>query len=233
MPEKNNPKKSFIFGLITGVAVLAVIGFFIMLGLYLDKDKSVDAVPGGGDKVAVNNQAAPTAGGAEVSVATDDNIRGNQNAPITIVEFSDLQCPYCSKFHTTMQQVMENYPNDVKWVYKHFPLDSIHPYARPAAEASECAGEQGKFWEYTDKLFDNQSSLNQAYLSTAAEQVGLNTSQFESCLSSGKYESKVEADYREGLKLGVTGTPGSFINGQLIPGAVPYEQIESIIESLL
>jgi len=235
MQETNNSKKTFSAGLMTGIAIVAVIGFLVMAGMYWqEKNLSNTANLSGqiaDDQEEDVNQPAPSK--TEIAITDSDHIRGNKNAPVTIIEFSDFQCPYCSRFHETMKQVMENYPNDVKWVYKHFPLDSIHPYARPAAEASECAADQDKFWEYADKLFENQSSLSQAYFSKAAGEIGLNTGKFNECLTSGKYKLKVDADYQQGIKAGVRGTPGNFINGQPAFGALPYEQIKSIIDSSL
>lgn len=171
--------------------------------------------------------------GPDIQVSGKDHIRGKIDAPITIVEFSDFQCPFCQRFHPTMQQVLDEYPNDVRWVYKHFPLDSIHPQARPTAEASECASEQGKFWEFADAMFENQSKLGKNFYSETAQNLGLDESQFESCVDSRKYKDRVDNDYKEGLSLGVRGTPTSFANGQTIPGAVPYSQVKSIIEGLL
>jgi protein-disulfide isomerase len=200
----------------------------------MNQNKSAEASPAMGDKNSTADQVRDNSAdlASALEVRSDDHVQGNPNAPVTIIEYSDLQCPYCASFDKTMRQVMENYGDDVRWVYRHFPLSSIHPYARAAAEASECAAEQGKFWEYADNIFDNQSSLSQNYLSSAAEQVGLNTAQFEDCLSSGKYSSQVSADYQEGLSLGVTGTPTSFINGQKVPGTLTYQQMQSILDSL-
>ena len=162
-----------------------------------------------------------------------DNVRGNPDAPITILEFSDFQCPFCVGFHNTMLQVMDEYPDKVKWVYKHFPLDSIHPNARKAAEASECAGDQNKFWEYSDQLFVQQAKISLDFLKQIAQEIGLNTEEFNQCLDSSKYTSLVEEDFQQGLSVGVRGTPGSFINGQSLGGAVPYEQLKTTIDSLL
>ncbi|MFH1610573.1 MAG: DsbA family protein, partial [Patescibacteria group bacterium] len=179
MQEKNNiesnpkEKNSFFFGIVTGVAIIAVVGFFIMMGLYLKQDKNSNP----STPQVVNNEENSGQPDQPVSlegleVKSTDHVRGNKDAKITIVEYSDFQCPYCSSFHTTMQQVMQVYPNDVKWVYRHFPLDSIHPVARKAAEASECAADQGKFWEYTDEVFANQKGLTLDGLSTIAGTVG-------------------------------------------------------------
>lgn len=230
--ENNKPKNNFFFGIITGVAIIAVVGFFVMMGLYLKQNKVGSSSPQAVNNDVDNNQPDQPVSLEGLEVKDTDHVRGNKNAKITIVEYSDFQCPYCSSFHTTMQQVMQAYPNDVKWVYRHFPLDSIHPVARKAAEASECAGDQGKFWEYTDQLFANQQSLSLSSLSSFAETVGLNVNEFDACLSSGKYALKVETDLQEGVSMGVRGTPGSFINGQTIPGAVPFEQMQAAIEKL-
>jgi protein-disulfide isomerase len=236
-------KTSFFLGLASGIAAISFIGFLLFLGLYLKAQFSDGGFNNDGDSGAIvdNNdsgaKAQPSNGDsgakADIKISKDDHIRGNKNAKITIVEYSDIQCPFCSRFHETMLQVMKNYPDKVRWVFRHFPLESIHPYARKAAEAAECAGEQGKFWEYTDKLYANQASLNTEYLSTAAEEVGLNTSKFDSCLSSGRMAARVSADLQQGQNLGVKGTPGSFINGKSVPGAVPYSTLEGMIKAEL
>ena len=233
MQENIKPKSSFFFGIITGVAIIAVVGFFVMMGMYLKQDKAKNT-----PQQVVNNQVEDNQPDQPVSlealeIKDTDHIRGNKNAQITIVEYSDFQCPYCLRFHETMKQIITNYSDDVRWVYRHFPLDSIHPVARKASEASECANDQGKFWEYTDEVFVNQSGLSLESLSTIAANINLNVSKFNSCLSSGKYSAKVNANYKEGIQIGVRGTPGNFINGQSVPGAVPYEQIPAMIEDLL
>lgn len=170
-----------------------------------------------------------------VDVDYDENshIRGDMSAPVTIIEFSDFQCPYCTRFHDTMKEVMAAYPTQVKLVYKHFPLDSIHPTAREAAEASECAGDQDKFWEYTDKLYENQSKISSSYLKELAVTLGLNKAQFDECLDNDKYADLVEKDYQDGISAGVRGTPGGFINGEVIGGAVPFSTLQSKIDKIL
>jgi protein-disulfide isomerase len=234
-----NSKKNFYFGLVSGIAVVSIIAFIATLAfLFSDKDSAnnpndnnIAAAPTPTRNTAPQPTAQPT--NIDIEVTKDDHIKGEFDAPITIIEFSDFQCPYCSRFHQTMRQVADNYKNQVRWVYKHFPLDSIHPYARKAAEASECAGDQNKFWEYTDELFVNQSLISPDFLKQTAIKLGLNENKFNECLDSGKYSSKVESDYQQGLKAGVTGTPGNIINGQLVPGALPYEQMQGMIDSLL
>ena len=135
-----------------------------------------------------------------------------------------------------MEQVVAEYGDQVAWVYKHFPLDSIHAQARPAAEAAECmaeqAGDEG-FWEFTDEMLANQSRLGSSLYEQVAEEIGVNMNQFEDCVSSRKYKDRVEADYQQGLSLGVQGTPGSFINGIPVKGALPFSSIKQIIDSEL
>jgi len=172
----------------------------------------------------------------ELTISERDHIRGNPDSPVTIVEFSDFQCPFCQRFHPTVQQILKDYPDKVRWVYKHFPLDQIHPQARPAAEASECVWEQkgnDGFWQFADLLFENQSKLGEGLYKELAGNLGLNLDQFNNCLSSRKYKDKVEADYQEGIKAGVQGTPGSFVNGEAVSGAVPYETLKAAVEKAL
>jgi len=242
--DKFNPKTNFFLGLGSGLVILIIIGFFVMLGIFLSGNKDSTS------KTAGNNAGAPTApsvqptsghnGAAGVNtnfeITADDHIRGDINAPITIVEFSDFECPFCSRFYPTMQKIIKEYDGQVRWVYKHFPLASIHKQAQGAAEASECATEQGgndAFWAYSDALLANQNSLGRDGYVKIARNQGLNLNDFESCIDSGKYRQKVQDDYQRGIAAGVRGTPDSFINGQSIPGAVPYEQIKAAVDNLL
>jgi len=180
-----------------------------------------------------NSQPQPTAPSVEFKITKDDHVRGDFNAPITLVEFSDFECPFCGRHYPTMNKILNDYKGKVRLVYKHFPL-GFHPNARKAAEASECAGEQGKFWEYHDKIFENQSSgLSIEKFKQWAKDLGLNSNKFNDCLDSGKYAQKVQADYQEGSQKGVNGTPATFVNGQLVSGALPYESFKQIIDSLL
>jgi len=172
---------------------------------------------------------------AKVQVSADDDpARGPQNAPVTMIEFADFQCPYCGRFHAqTLPLILKEYGDRVRLVYRDFPLTSIHPYAEKAAEAGECAHEQGKFWEYHDILYLNQTALDRASLGRYAQNAGLDTAQFDSCLDSGKYESEVAGDLRDGAAAGVQGTPAFFVNGRLISGAQPYSVFKSAIDAAL
>ena len=178
----------------------------------------------------------------------DDPIRGEPNAPITIVEFSDFQCPFCARFHSnTWPQLEQNYisTGKVNFVYRDFPIQSIHPNAIPAALASECADEQGKFWEYHDKLFENQRGWQgldfQTGVSTFkeyAQELDLNMEEFNSCLDSEKYAQEINKDYQDGREYGVTGTPGFFIGNEKIgftkiTGAQPYSVFQRLIDGQL
>jgi len=168
----------------------------------------------------------------EFEITKDDHIRGDFNAPITLVEFSDFECPFCERHFSTLNKILSDYKGKVRLVYKHFPL-GFHPNAQKAAEASECADEQGKFWEYHDKLFENQpTGYSLEKFKQWAKELGLNINKFNDCLDSGKYAQKVQADYQEGLQKGVNGTPATFINGQLVSGALPYESFKQIIDNL-
>jgi len=152
---------------------------------------------------------------------------------MTLVEYSDFECPFCERHYPTLTKILDNYKGKVRLVYKHFPL-SFHPNAQKAAEASECADEQGKFWEYHDTLFENQPG---GYSITKFKQwagdLGLDVNQFSSCLDSGKYASKVQTDEADGQSRGVQGTPATFVNGRMISGAVPFESFKTVIDQLL
>lgn len=170
------------------------------------------------------------------NIQDDDPALGNPNAPVTIVEFSDFQCPYCEKFFQgTERQIIEKYvkTGKVRFVYRDFPLSSRHPMAQKAAEAGECAHEQDKFWEYHNMIFKNQPDLNADNLKKWARDLGLDAGKFNACLDGSKYAGEVQKDLDDGVALGVTGTPTNFINGKFIEGAVPFNQIEPLIESAL
>ena len=157
---------------------------------------------------------------------------GPRNAPVTIVEFADFQCPYCKRSEETVQELRKEYGDKVRLVFIDFPL-SFHEHAFPAAEASHCAAEQGKFWEYHDELFKDQSKLDEKDLKATAARMKLNTKQFDACLDSHKYADQVRKEQSEGAALGVDGTPGFFINGRALTGAQPAPMFESLINEEL
>lgn len=179
-------------------------------------------------------------------ISAEDHIIGNPSADLIIVEYSDTECPFCKVFHSTLQRVMSEYGQNgkVAWVYRHFPIDSLHSKARKEAEALECANELGgttKFWEYANLVYattNSNNSLDPAQLPKMAKTIGLDVAAFNTCLSSGKYASKVEADYQDALSAGGRGTPHSVIvskDGTKTPisGAQPYESVKAVIDALL
>ncbi|TSC56753.1 MAG: putative lipoprotein [Parcubacteria group bacterium Gr01-1014_18] len=236
MEVKFNLNRQTIMEVLVILQLILLVVFGIKLwGL---SSKLEDASIGG--KVAVNKNVPTPAGDlpntppAKVDIKIDDEdyVLGDPNAPVTLVEFSDVECPFCGRHHPTMKQIMENYPGKVKWVYKHYPLP-FHPMAEPGALAVECAGEQGKFFEYLDILFTNQTTLSADNMKKWAKDLKLNTTKFNSCFDSKKYLSKVQKDTQEGAQYGVEGTPATFVNGQLVSGAVPYSQFSALIEGLI
>lgn len=184
-----------------------------------------------------NSQPSPTPSNQEerivqFEITKNDHVRGDFNAPITLVEFSDFECPFCARHFPTLNKILDDYNGKVRLVYKHFPLE-FHPNAQKAAEASECADEQGKFWEYHDKLFENYQKYSSDNFKQWAKDLGLNIGKFNDCLDSGKFSQKIKDDYQEGLQKGVNGTPATFVNGQLVSGALPYDSFKQIIDNSL
>ncbi len=170
----------------------------------------------------------------KVEVAHDPaRLRGNPKAAVVILEFSDFQCPYCQSVQPTLRNVLAKYEGRVSLAYRDLPLQDIHPQAQLAAEASRCAGEQGKFWEYHDLLFENPDKLKREGLIEQARRLKLDEKQFDSCLSTGKYKAQIEQDRELGLRAGITGTPGFIIGGELLTGSLPPEAFEKAIEAAL
>lgn len=167
----------------------------------------------------------------------DDPVLGNKNAKITIIEFSDYECPFCLKFYEeTLPQLKKEYidTGKAKLIYRDFPLD-IHPNAQKAAEAAECAGEQSdkKYWEMHNKLFENQNALDSASLKKYAEEINLETNKFDDCLDSGKMKQEVLKDTQDGYDYRISGTPTFYINGKVIEGAQPFSVFKQIIDEEL
>jgi protein-disulfide isomerase len=156
---------------------------------------------------------------------------GGAQAPVTIVEFSDYECPYCKRVEETVHKVMKEYGDKVRLYYRDYPLP-FHANARPAAEAAHCANAQGKFWEYHDKLMASEK-LDGATLKTLAQEVGLDRAKFDECVDKKQFESAVEQDFAAGESAGVNGTPAFFINGRLLDGARPFESFKEVIDEEL
>lgn len=235
------------------VLVVLLIGASYMIGTLTTKVKMYEksGINAKAGNLAGNNAAIPSAptqpeAAGEVKPISDkDHIRGNSKARIALIEYSDLECPFCKRFHPTAQQVVDTYKNDVMWVYRHFPLDQIHSKADKEAEAVECAyklaGNDG-FWKLTDKIFEvtpTNNGLDLATLPDLASGVGLNKQAFQTCLDSGEMAAHVEEDYQSGVTAGVSGTPGNILldtktgKTRVIPGAVPFDQIKQAIDEML
>lgn len=238
MADKRLNTQNVLVGLL--VAAALAVGFLYGKVQTLEKT-------GGNANAVVNNadqpaEEAPKLGDVE-KVTDKDHIRGDlKTAKVVLIEYSDLECPFCSSFHSTAKQAVESYGKDVAWIYRHFPLSQIHPNAQKYAEASECAFEMGgekSFWSFIDKMFTDQSTMTQATLPSVAKAVGLNEANFKKCLDSGKHAKKVDEHYQGGVKAGVTGTPGNIImnlktgKAELIPGAVPLESLKASIDAAL
>jgi len=183
----------------------------------------------GGDETATNNNPG----------IDDDVILGDSGAPVTLIGFGDYQCPFCKKMYDeTEGKLRDEYVSTgkLRMVYRDFPIDQIHPYARSAAEAAECARDQDKYWRAHDFLFENQSNLSTLAAGkfvSMAQALDLDINEFRECVQVRKYAEEVEKDYQDGLRAGVTGTPGTFINNQFLPGALPYEDFKAAIEEAL
>ncbi|MBI1818201.1 MAG: thioredoxin domain-containing protein [Deltaproteobacteria bacterium] len=158
--------------------------------------------------------------------------RGPANAPVTIIEFSDFQCPYCGRAEQTVEQVLSTYKDKVRLVYRDYPL-SFHEHAQRAAEAAHCAGDQGKYWEYHALLFKNQTALEDTNLEQYAADLQLDKDKFKQCLDDGKYAAQVAKEVEVGNSVGVSGTPAFFINGRFLSGALPFESFKEIIDEIL
>lgn len=234
--KKDQPNKPIISSVIIALAIILV-GFLLVWNSASTTRKKIDNNVGQGlsalDKI---NNIKP--------IGSDDHIRGDINAPVKIVEFSDTECPFCKNFHITLKKIISDYNGQVAWVYRHFPIDSLHPKARKEAEATECAAELGgneTFWIYLDRLFEITPSNNQLELdklNEIANSIRLKESDFKLCVDSGKYADKISQNISDGMNVGVSGTPHSIViapNGKKfeIRGAQPYEAVKAIIDKAL
>ncbi len=199
-----------------------------------------------------NHAAAPAQGGqvagqADISAASirppssNDHIIGSPNAPIVLVEYSDFQCPFCSLIYPTIKKIVDESNGQIAWVYREFPLTSIHPQANPAANAAECIAAQlgnDGFWKYADTVFNNQASLTPAYSASIAKQLGADMTKYNQCIANSTYQKVIDADTAEAEGAGGTGTPYTIVintkTGKAAPvsGALPYAQIKSVIKSV-
>lgn len=164
-----------------------------------------------------------------LSVSAKDHVEGDENAQVTLIEYGDYECSYCGQAYSIVKKVREKMGDKLRFVFRNFPLTQVHPHAGKAAEASEIAATEGKFWEMHDFLYENQKSLDTASLKDYAAQIGLAADNFADDLDGGKYEEKVQAEFMGGVENGVNGTPSFFINGNRLDGSWDYE---SLLEAL-
>lgn len=241
--EESNKKKSFSKkklpwpGIWAGIAIVGI-SLLVAWSNTTKKQspKNRDTSELGARSAEVMNNVRP--------VTSKDHVRGDMNAPIILVEFSDTECPFCKNFHSTLKKIITDYNGQVAWVYRHFPIDGLHVKARKEAEATECArelGGDGMFWIYLDRIFEvtpSNDQLDPEKLPEIAEFIGLSKKQFELCLSSNKYSNYVAENISNGMKAGVIGTPHTILITQggkkfEIKGAQPYEAVKAIIEKAL
>ena len=214
-------------------SVLVALSFFVGI--------LVGYVAWGRSPAAPSTAAAAVAAAPTKSVARRYEIPtrgfyaiGPANAAITLVEFSDYQCPYCQKWHDQVyEQLMAAYPGKIRLVYRNLPLTQLHPQAMNAAEAAMCAGDQNVYWEYHEKLFENSAALSDGLYASLAEELGLDASTFESCMADDKHLAAIQADMQFALDLGVQSTPTFFINGLAIVGAQPLSVFQQVIDDEL
>ena len=240
--------RKLILGIIVVVGIAAFFGGYIFATETVEPEQIIIQESSG---ILGNTQPQVTTQGPsqlpKIISSDDDPVRGNPNAEFTIIEFSDFQCPFCAKFHSdTLPLLMQNYINTgkVNLVFRDFPIESIHPNAVPAAHASECADDQGKFWEMHDMIFENQRKWqNLEVLESVnmfkkyALDIGINEDEFDSCMSTAKHIDEIRKDLEDGQIYGVTGTSGFFVGNEdvgftKIIGAQPFSSFQRVIEGL-
>lgn len=169
-----------------------------------------------------------------LELATDDDPSlGPDDAKVTIVEFADFGCPYSKEVSYIIRAIAKQFPNDVRVVYRDYPLTDLHPGADLAARAAECADEQGKFWEYHDALYESTATIDEQHMKDLADDVGLDEKEFSTCLASEYYVDEVAEDFATGISAGVEGTPTFFFNGVKVEGSIPFSVFNEIIDALL
>jgi protein-disulfide isomerase len=220
--QKNTTRRS-VFFLSLPLAILVGLG----IG-YLIWGRGGNAA-----QTAVTDESQGTPVRYDVSVDDDPSL-GPGDAPVTIIMFSDYQCVYCQKWYAEVfTPLLENYPGKIRFVYRDFPLSTIHPSATTAAEAADCAGDQNKYWDFFNVVFNGTEKLSEQSIQTYAAAINLNMESFNQCLSSHKYKNEVEADFSYAAGLGVQSTPTFFVNGLAVIGAQPYQVFSSLVEQEL
>jgi protein-disulfide isomerase len=210
-----------------------VVGFIILLGLI---NRQINKEPDISDstKFSTAGQAVePVTVDKTLLIRDSEHSLGSAEATVEIIEFADFQCPYCLEAFPIIRSLTIEYGDRIHYVYRHFPLMSIHDRAMAAAEASECAREQGKFWPYHDRLFQFQQAMSDQDFRVHAEAVGLDVASFDSCLNDHRYKGMIERDLQDGRALGVSGTPTWFINGERVEGVIPADNFRAGLEKIL
>lgn len=253
MYDMSETSKSGLFERFVPVLLVVTVGLAFLVGVLWQKVNNLEG--GSGNNLVGNNNVAndqpniPANGKLTEdqvknipSVSDSDHIQGSKDAEVVLVEYSDLECPFCERFHPTAKQAREEYGDKVAWVYRHFPLETLHPRALPSALASECVAKIGgndAFWKFTDTVFSDQAKyLTEDGLKQAASMAGVSGSAYDSCYSSKEFEDKIRQSITDGTTAGVTGTPATFVINKkgeawLVGGAVPYESLKATIDEAL
>jgi len=248
--KKEVPKSTQPPVIIAGFYAFVVIAFFsgLLAGYIIwgsGKSPSAATTPPQNSTEEAQSEPAPSPAPPSQQAATQQPRRykisagnnpsiGPANAPVTIIEFSDYQCPYCRRWAEQVEKpLLKRYGDKIRFVYRDFPLTKIHPYAFSAAEAADCAGEQGKYWEYHDALFQQKHGLGDEAYKKYAQDLGLDMDKFNQCLKEHRYKDEVQNDLDYALKIGVRSTPTFFINGIAVVGAWPLEKFTDIIDKEL
>lgn len=236
MSEQQTSKTNFLLGFFVGMAILSTVAFFTLLIVVFNKPATVE--------LAANNAvaAAPTAQPTDDPTnyapvpgpKENEPFKGGKDAKVTIIEYTDFECPYCLRHHDTINQITNTYGNKVKYILRHYPL-GFHANAQKAAESFECAAEQGKAFQMVDAIFQANADkvMGVDKWKEIAKTLGMSTKKFNDCLDTGKYAQKVATDAAEGGASGVSGTPATFVNGQLVSGALPFDSFKQTIDGLL
>lgn len=169
----------------------------------------------------------------KIPVRPEDHIEGEAEAPCTLVEYGDYQCPHCGRAYPIVKRVQKHFGKRLRFVFRNFPLNEIHPYAETAAETAEFAAAAGKYWEMHDALFENQSRFGPSFFPELAQKLGLDAAALQGALAEGRYRAHVKSDFMSGARSGVNGTPTFFINGQRLDGSWEYEDLVAAIDAAL
>ena len=167
-----------------------------------------------------------------IPVGDSDHLQGNPNAAIVLLEYGDFECPHCRRAYPIIQKIQRHFKDDLCFVFRSFPLTQSHPHAEHAAEAAEAADQHGKFWEYHDRLYENQHALDDASLSIYADELGIPVEQFDEAIATGAFKDMVQQSFMSGVESGVNGTPSFFVNGSRYDGSWDYEDFSAYLNSL-